>query len=234
VKVSFLILAAGRGTRFGGPVPKVFLHCAGQTVLERSVAGLARVVPDPDARELVLAVSPDAREHHVPPLLAALETAGLTKIVDGGATRQESMARAFAAADPDSDVIAVHDAARPLFSVETARRALEEAVEHGAALLAAPCADTLKRVDDSGNVVATVDRGSIWLAQTPQFLRRDIAEAALAHAETTGFGGTDDVSLVEHLGQTVRVVPSTSRNLKITTREELWIAEALLAGDDRP
>jgi 2-C-methyl-D-erythritol 4-phosphate cytidylyltransferase len=186
----------------------------------------------PDA-DFVLAVHPDDRLPHVGPLLAELTAAGVRTVVDGGATRQDSMRRAFAAVAADRDLIAVHDAARPFPPVAAVREALARAAAHGAALLAVPAPDTLKQVDADRRVRSTVDRATIWLAQTPQVIRRDRLERALARAAADGFDGTDDVSLCEHDGQPVEVVLGDRRNLKVTTPDDLAIATALAGLETR-
>jgi 2-C-methyl-D-erythritol 4-phosphate cytidylyltransferase len=124
--------------------------------------------------------------------------------------------------------VLVHDAARALLPIEGTRACLEAAAEHGAALLAMPLPDTLKRVRGQ-TVVATVDRTDVWLAQTPQVIRHGLLLRAFQHASRTHFEGTDDVSLVEHLGERVVVVPGAATNLKITRPEDLPLAEAILA-----
>lgn len=233
MKVALLLLAAGRGTRFGGPLAKVYLPLAGQAVLLRSAQRLRQVVPDRAAGQLIVLVSPDDRTGPLSPLLPELAALG-AQIVDGGASRQQSMRRGLAAAGP-CDLVLVHDAARPLFSVAAAQACLAKAAECGAALLAAPATDTLKRVGKERTVVGTVDRSGIWCAQTPQVIRRSLLEQALVHAEAHGIEATDDVSLVEALGGTVAIVESAARNLKITRPDDLAIAEALWALDpERP
>lgn len=218
-----LLLAAGRSERFGGKVPKVYLDCAGKPVLLRSVERLAQVTPD---REIVLVANPLDREH-LEPWLARLQAAGVTRVVDGGATRQESMTRALAATDARHPMVLVHDAARPLFPIQAARDAIARAAQVGGALLAVPVTDTLKRVSADGLVEATLGRARLFCAQTPQVARREILQRALAHAKVTGFEATDDVALLEHAGFPVAVVPGSARNVKITAAEDLALAAAL-------
>lgn len=224
-----ILLAAGRGTRFGGETPKVYLPCAGRPVLLHSAARLGRVAELERGSELLLVAHAEDRTRHLAPLLPELTRLGCRRIVDGGATRQESMARGLAAADPATDLILIHDAARPLFAVAAAQQALRVAAEVGAALLAAPLADTLKQVDGDARVQRTVDRAGLWCAQTPQVVRRDLLQTALQRAAAAGHQATDDVGLVEWIGGTVQVVPSDATNLKITRPQDLAVAAALLA-----
>ena len=224
MKVALLLLAAGRGTRFGGDVPKVYLPLAGMPVLLRAAARLREVVPRDQGR-LVVVVAADDRARHLAPLLPAL-AALEALVVDGGATRQASMQRGLDAA-PDCELVLVHDAARPLLPVAAARDCLARAAAVGAALLAVPVTDTLKRVTGDRMVAATLDRSDVWRAQTPQAIRRDLLQRALARGGT-GRDATDDVGLIEAAGAAVAVVEGSPVNLKITRPDDLALAEALL------
>jgi len=223
-----LLLAAGRGSRIGGPVPKAYLALLGKPLLLHAAERLAQVADLRSGNQLVVVVHPDDRQSHLRPLLPALQNLGDVRFVDGGDSRQESMQRGLAAADLGTGLVLVHDAARPLLPIGPTRECLATAARTGAALLAIPAPDTLKRVAD-GLVAGTVDRTGIWQAQTPQVIRRDLLERAFAHATATAFAGTDDVSLVEHLGAPVAIVPGSATNLKITRPEDLPLAAALLA-----
>jgi len=231
VKIAMLLLAAGRGSRFGGPLPKAYVPLRGKPLLVHCVERLARVAIPGMSVQVIVAVHPGDRQTHLAPCLPALRAAvgeqRSLQVVDGGETRQESMQRCLLAAGP-VDLVLVHDAARPFLPITATRKCIETAAATGAALLAIPAPDTLKRVAD-GVVAATIDRGGIWLAQTPQVIRRTVLLQALEHALTTGFAGTDDVSLVEHLGAPVTVVQGSPANLKITRPEDLPLAEAILA-----
>lgn len=222
-----LLLASGRGTRLGGPIPKAFVAVRGVPILVRSARRLHALSPN---GEIVLAISPSDRER-VADLADLLRECGVRTIVDGGDTRQESMQRALRASEPSLPLVLVHDAARPFFPIEAARTACAKALSIGAALLAVPAPDTLKRVAGD-EVVETVARDALWLAQTPQVIRRDVLRTALDHAARIGFVGTDDVSLCEALGQRVAIVPGDRRNLKITTPDDLLLAEAIAAAED--
>lgn len=226
-----LLLAAGRGSRFGGPVPKAFLRLRGETLLEHAVRRLVAALDPRAPAQILLVVHPDDQAAHLAPRRPAIEAiAGPhpIRIVNGGDSRQESMTRGMAAVDADTDLVLVHDAARALVPSDAVRDCLAAAARTGAALLAVPATDTQKRVAD-GRVVATVDRSGIWLAQTPQIVRADLLRRALTTARDTGFEGTDDVSLVERLGEPVAVVPGAVTNLKITHPGDLALAEAILA-----
>lgn len=230
-----LLLAAGRGTRFGGPVPKAWLPLGGRTLLARSAERLARALPAGMAAEALALVHADDRATYVAQHGADVERAlggrCPLRFVDGGATRQESMQNGLAACSPDVDLVLVHDAARALLPIAATRACIAAAAAHGAALLALPAPDTLKKVSPEGLVERTVDRAGIWLAQTPQVIRRELLARAMASAAQAGFLGTDDVSLVERLGEPVAVVRGSPTNIKITAPDDLPLAEAILAAD---
>jgi 2-C-methyl-D-erythritol 4-phosphate cytidylyltransferase len=232
VKVAMLLLAAGRGSRFGGPVPKAFLDLAGRPLLVRSTERLVQAVVPPASFEVAVVVHPGDRIVHLPrcegSLRELVDRRGPLHIVDGGATRQESMRNGLAAIGRDVDLVLVHDAARALVPVAATRACIAAAAAVGAALLAVPVADTLKRAADA-RVCSTLDRADVWLAQTPQVIRRDLLVRALAQAAATGFAGTDDVSLIENLGEPVAIVMGTATNLKITHPDDLKLAAAMLA-----
>ena len=224
-----LVLASGRSTRFGGDTPKVFVDCGGRSLLLHGLRRLARVTAE---REIIVAVQPEDRARFVAPCMAELKAVGVDRLVDGGATRQQSMRNALAATNPDHPLVLVHDAARPFPPIEATRQALQRAAAVGAAVLAIRVPDTLKRVDAAGRVAETVDRSAIWQAQTPQVMQRDLLWQALAAADRDGFDGTDDVSLLEHAGLPVEVVPGHPANIKVTTRQDLELARLLAGRED--
>jgi len=228
--VSMLLLAAGRGTRSGSTIPKAYVRLAGRSLLERCVERLARVLPS-ERREILVAVHDDDRLALLPPLLPRLHALGVSRLVTGGGSRQQSMENALAACDPRSDLVLVHDAARPFFPPAAAAEAIALAALHGGALLAAPLADTLKRVDGP-RVQATVAREGLWVAQTPQVAGKALLARALAHATADGFTATDEAGLLEALGAEVRVVRSPRTNFKITTADDWALAEAVAARED--
>jgi 2-C-methyl-D-erythritol 4-phosphate cytidylyltransferase len=230
MRVAALLLAAGRGERLGASPPKAFRPLAGRPLVLRAAAALAAspaidlvvpVVPGPDlARWAALARDFPGAEK-------------LTDAVAGGLERQDSMQAGLAALPSGTGWVAVHDAARPLVRPEDVARVVAAARRTGAALLATPVRDTLKRVFDEGperrRVRETLPREACWAAQTPQVFRVELLREALAKAEAEGFLATDDAQLVERLGTPVEVVEGDPWNLKITWPRDLELAEALLA-----
>jgi 2-C-methyl-D-erythritol 4-phosphate cytidylyltransferase len=220
--VNVIVVAGGSGRRFGGQVAKQFQPLGGRPMLAVTAS---RFIGLPGlARLIVVAVPAAFEECHA--LLAPL---GLPfRLAPAGAERQQSVASGLANVDPDCAVVAVHDAARPLVRREHVVACIDAARATGAAILATPVPDTVKRVSD-GRIVGTVERADLWLAQTPQAFRVDVLRRA--HAAGTADAATDDAALVERLGLSVAIVAGDPSNRKITTQDDLIWAEAFLARD---
>jgi 2-C-methyl-D-erythritol 4-phosphate cytidylyltransferase len=225
--VATVIVAAGEGRRLGAAGPKAFVPLAGKALFLHSLERLAAV---PGLLEQVLVVPPGAVARAEEEWGAELKRLRVVRVVEGGARRQDSAAAGFRAVSARAEVVLVHDAARPLVRTEDAARVAEAAARDGAALLAAPVSDTIKREGPGGRVAETVDRRGLWRAQTPQGFRRDVYAAALERAERDGTEATDDASLVERAGGKVTLVEGDPGNLKVTTEADLRAAEAILRG----
>ncbi len=209
----------------GAGVNKVFLPLYGEPVLFHTL----RAFESCDAvDEVTVAVAPD----EVGMARALIEAGGARskaiRVIAGGERRQDSVLQGLGSLDAACDIVVIHDGARPLIRPDAIGRVVEAAREFGAAILAVPVKDTIKLVR-SGDVVGTVDRDALWAAATPQAFRREIIEAGHAAATQLGLAATDDSMLVEKAGATVKVVQGEYDNIKITTPEDLAIAEALLA-----
>jgi len=224
-----LIPAAGMGKRMGASINKQYLHLAGMPIVARTISVFENA-PFIDGILLVTPIDeiPFCREQVV-------EAHGFRKvleIVPGGKERQNSVMnglRALQGQAGEHDVVLIHDGVRPLISAELLRESIDVARGSDGALVAVPAKDTIKTVRD-GVVIATPDRETLWQAQTPQAFRFGVIFAAHQAAEQEGFMGTDDASLVERRGGVVRIVRGDYRNIKITTPEDLVLAEAFLAG----
>jgi 2-C-methyl-D-erythritol 4-phosphate cytidylyltransferase len=214
-----VIVAAGRGERLGFSRPKALVPLCGRPMLEWSVAALQAV---PAVTHIVIALPADELD-------AAPEG---TTAVAGGLQRSHSVRNALVACS-GGDPVVVHDAARPLATPQLFEQALLELERHpeaAAVIAAAPVADTIKQVADDGATVArTLDRSTLWAVQTPQVFRRGPLEQALASASDEELGrATDDAWLVERSGGAVRILGSDPGNMKVTTPEDLRVAELLL------
>ncbi len=228
MSVAALVLAAGRGERLGSPLPKAFVPLAGTPLLLHTLAALASV-PEIDLVVPVVAAADHERLHALASALARIPKLG--PAITGGAERQDSMRAGLAALGPEVSLVAVHDAARPFVRMADVARVLTAAREVGAALLAVPVTDTIKRVRE-GRVIETPERTTCWAAQTPQAFRTEVLREALAKATAAGVVVTDDVQLVERLGLPVAVVEGDPGNVKITGPQDLVVAEARLARRD--
>ncbi len=150
------------------------------------------------------------------------------KVVVGGSERQYSIANAIKVVSEKTDVILVHDGARPLLKEQCVKDIIQAARQYKAAVVAVPVKDTIKTVDDNGWVTGTLERHALWSIQTPQGFDANLLRQAYNKAEADGYVGTDDASLVERLGVKVKVIPGCYENIKVTTPEDLIIASALL------
>lgn len=222
--VSAIIAAGGRGARFGDTRPKQTLLLAGRPILQRSVDAFLQSTLVAD---IVVALPPELAAD--PPEYLAHAGKPLT-IVEGGRRRQDSVALAFARVPSRADIVVIHDAARPLVTAALIERTVAAAAETGAAIAAVRVSDTVKRAGPSGEIVGTLSRDEIFLAQTPQAFRVSVLRDALAVPQE----GTDEAALAEQAGHRVRLVEGDPRNLKITAPEDLAMAERLLGGATAP
>jgi len=219
--VTAIIAAGGTGRRLGAELPKQMLDVGGRSLLQRSVDAFVR---HPSIAEVIVALPPSLALDP-PPWLAGV------RVVEGGERRQDSVANACDALAAESDIILIHDAARPFVTADVISRAIEGAVRHGAAIVAVPVTDTVKRVrrrealesQELGEIVETLPREEIFLAQTPQAFRRQVLEAAVS-AGRSAETATDEAALAERAGHRVHVVAGDASNVKITTASDLAAA----------
>ncbi len=223
MKTIAIIPAAGLGTRMRSQDPKQFLSLEGVPIILHTLRKFAQC-------DLVGTIMVAVRDSDRPRLKELVSQEGLesrVQMVPGGTYRQDSVFNGFCAADPDTDVVVVHDAVRPFVEVNLISSVIREAYAHGSAILAVPCVDTVKQVEKN-LVTATLPRDRIVLVQTPQAFRYAILKEAFERARTDHFFGTDEASLVERLGYEVHVVRGSERNLKITKPSDIPLAELLL------
>jgi 2-C-methyl-D-erythritol 4-phosphate cytidylyltransferase len=209
-----IIAAAGMGNRLGRSEPKALVPLLGRPLISWTLDALAGL--SFDSRRVAV---PPGRENRFEAAIG-----GSAGIVTGGGTRSESVRRAFESLDArPEDLVCVHDAARPFVTADETRSVLEAAGKTGAAIAATPVVDTLKRVEGD-RIVATVDREGLFAAATPQVFRADLLTRAFA----TMAEATDEAALVEGLGAMVSIVPVSRLAFKVTTPQDLEMAEALL------
>jgi 2-C-methyl-D-erythritol 4-phosphate cytidylyltransferase len=228
-KFAVIMPAAGASSRFKDKhYKKPFAPLANRAVWMHSAE---RFLHRDDVKQLILVISAEDREDFDFKFSSNVVILGID-VVEGGKERADSIERALARVKPDIDYVAVHDAARPCLADEWITRVFDAAERSGAAILAQPVAATLKRVGANHAVVETVPREGLWEAQTPQVFRRQLLLEA--YAQRAGFVATDDAQLVERLGHTVTIVVGSPINLKITTQEDLRLAEQALKALPKP
>jgi len=217
-----MVAAAGGSTRMGQP--KQHIQLGQHPVLIHTLMTLQGV----DAIDEILLI---ARGEDIPHFTALAAEAGVTKLrtaVEGGDTRQASVARGLAALPPHTTIVGIHDGARPLVRGEDVAAVIAAAAEMGGAALAVPVKDTLKRTDENGCITDTPDRAGLWRVQTPQVFDRAALCAAMDKALAEGWDFTDDCQLMERAGHPVKLVTGLDTNLKLTTPEDIRLAQAIL------
>lgn len=230
MQVFVILPAAGLGTRMAGREPKQFLSLDGAPILIHSLRAFAAVNR---VKAIYVAVrKPEMERVEAQIAEHGADFAGRVHVVEGGDTRQESVAHALAAVPAeDDDIVLVHDAVRPLIDAATIERTIDAVAEHGAAIVGLPAVDTIKQVERTAHgalVTSTIPREFVVLAQTPQGFRYGLLQEAFEEATADGFVGTDEASVVERAGHTVAVVPGSAINLKITQPGDLELAEFYL------
>ena len=225
-----IIAAGGAGLRMGTSTPKQFSELLGVPILIHTIRAFRKV----PAIGAIIVVAPAEHRERTQSLLAAYQLTENCTVVNGGKLRQDSVRIGLAQVADDSALVAVHDGARPLIAPEDIQRCLEAAATHGAAIMAVPVKDTLKAVAADATIRHTVERESLWQAQTPQVVRTTLLKEAFAKADRDSFIGTDEASLLEHGGWQVSVVQGSETNLKITRPDDLLMAEAILMQKQPP
>ena len=218
-----IVVAAGQGRRFGRP--KQLVDLVGRPVVSWSLTVFAGM---PEISELIVVVEAPMQQAITSLLEGVIGKNCRGVVIAGGYTRQESVYAGLQAVAAHTTHVLVHDGARPLVRSDDVRRGMRVVEDGRAALLASPLVDTVKVVDDRGHVTRTLDRSSLWAAQTPQFATLKDMRRAHVEAQRAAFVATDDAALLEHAGITVAIVPGYSDNFKITTPGDLARAEAIL------
>lgn len=217
-----IVVAAGSGSRFDSTVPKQFAEIIGKPVVVHTLEAFEAC----EAIDQVILVLPADNVDRFESMGPKFGLSKLTRIVAGGESRTGSVICGFNAADPTSHVVAVHDGARPLVTPAEIAATVDAASRFGAACLAAPITDTIKRVEND-RIVETLDRSELRRALTPQAFRYDILKNALAAADGS-VSATDECVLAERCGQEIVLVEGSGQNIKITFPEDLLYAEAVL------
>ena len=223
MKVGAIIPAAGRGKRIGASVPKQFLEIQGKPLLHHTLT----VFVSCKVIDYVVLVMPRTDVDEMgEDWLNKYEI--VRAVVVGGEQRQDSVYNGFNSLEEGTDIVVVHDGVRPFTTPQMITATVEAAQQHGAAITAIPVSDTVKQAAD-GFVKQTVSRDGLWRVQTPQAFQYGLLQQAFKKAKKDSYYGTDEGSLVEYLGERVKVVPGSELNIKITRKEDLVLGESLLS-----
>ena len=223
-KFAVIIAAAGKSERFGGAEKKTFAKIDGRPTFLRSIE---LFLNRPDVCQTILAVAPEDLEAVTSSYGPNLGCMGV-KLVEGGASRCETVSKALTVVSDDADFVAVHDAARPCVSHDMIANVFAEATKTGAAILAAPITGTIKLVGENQIIERTASRERMYEAQTPQVFRKDLLIAAYEALGDAGAEVSDDAQVLERFGEAVSVVISDATNLKITTKGDTALANAII------
>ena len=224
-QVAAIIPAAGSGSRMGLTVPKQFFALQGIPILIHTL----RVFQQAESVGLIVVVVPPESCAWTEDLLRQYRLAKILRVIPGGRLRQDSVLAGLEILPPEVDIVVVHDGVRPFVTVSLIESCLQEAAKSGAAMAAVPAKDTLKFVSQEKVIEHTIDRASVWQAQTPQVFKKSLLMAAYARAAgNKDFMATDEAGLLELLGHPVKVVEGSETNIKITRQEDLLLAKAIL------
>lgn len=223
-KICAVIVAAGSGKRMRAKENKVFLPLMGTAILMHTI----NVFQKCDMIDNIVLVTRECDIQLCEKLIKDYSISKIKCITAGGATRQESVCNGLSVTDEDTDIVVIHDGARALIENEHIISAIENALIYGAAAIGVKCKDTLKQIDKDGFIISTIDREFTYNIQTPQAFKRDLIINAHKFAIQSNFEATDDCALAEHFGTKVKVIDGSYDNIKITTPDDLSIAENIL------
>ncbi|MBM3240420.1 2-C-methyl-D-erythritol 4-phosphate cytidylyltransferase [Candidatus Poribacteria bacterium] len=224
MKISAIIPAAGSGARMGSDIKKPYLKIGSKPILAHTLQVFEKSFLMDD---IFVVVSAEDIKHCKDEVINPYNFHKVADVLAGGKTRQASVFNGLQRTSDDTDIIIVHDGVRPFITEKIIEASVESAYQWGAAVVAVPVKDTIKVADNDNFVSSTPDRSQLWAIQTPQVFRREILIKAHLYAQEQNIDATDDAALVEKLGYKVKLVMGSYRNIKITTPEDLVIAEAL-------
>jgi len=223
-----IIVAGGEGIRMNAGMRKQYLELGGMPMLSRTLLAIAA---SPQISEIYLVVPETDFKYCQTAVIAPSDLKKPVALVAGGKSRQESVYNGLFAIKRDEGTALIHDGVRPFVAPAHIRACIQWAEKEGASIVGVPATDTIKQVTGSGDVAHTFDRQALWMAQTPQAFELKYIRKAHEYARNTGYLGTDDASIIEHYGGKVRILRGSPWNIKITTPEDLKLAELMLAGD---
>lgn len=222
-----IIAAAGQGKRMGSKENKQYLPLLDRPILAHTLQAFQK---HPHIHGIIVIAAPHEVYYCQEEIIKTFGFTKVLKVVAGGKERQDSIFRGLQELSQDCELVVVHDGARPLITPDIIDQALEAAALTGGAVVAVPVKDTIKRVDELGVIQETLVRSELWSIQTPQVFKKNLLIEAYENAFAQGIYGTDDASLVERLGEKIKVVKGSYENIKITTPEDMELAAIYLRG----
>ncbi|HYA28792.1 MAG TPA: 2-C-methyl-D-erythritol 4-phosphate cytidylyltransferase [Acidobacteriota bacterium] len=226
MRVTAIVVAAGAGRRIGGEVSKIYLPIAGRPIVLRT---LDKVFSTKSIGEVILVIAAEETKRCEALLRDDSNLRVRSCILQtGGATRQQSAKRGLEKVAADTDIVIIHDGARPLVSAVLIDRCVDVAADKGAVVVGLPVRDTIKVVDPDGIIQSTPERRFLWEIQTPQVFQRELIITAHERAVKDGVEVTDDAMVVERMGSPVYVLEGERTNIKITLPEDIWLAEMMI------
>ncbi|CCQ94264.1 2-C-methyl-D-erythritol 4-phosphate cytidylyltransferase [[Clostridium] ultunense Esp] len=223
--VSVIIAAAGMSNRMGSKINKQFISIDNKPILAHTIEKFERCRY---VDEIIVVAREDEIDYCRKEIVRRFKFNKVTKIVRGGKERQDSAYNGILALNERSNIVLSHDGARPFVKIKSIVDGIEGAIKYGACVIGVPVKDTIKVVKDHNNIDITPKRDLLWAAQTPQCFKKEIIMEGYRKAINDNFMGTDDSSLVERLGMEVKMIMGSYENIKITTPEDLIIAESIL------
>lgn len=224
MKITAIIAAGGIGKRMGSSEPKQYIELLGKPIICHTLDRFREV---PEIGEVIIVVPPDYVHSFVEEVIKPYSYPGNWRVTAGGTHRQDSVRNGLALVSGDCDVVIVHDGVRPFITSQVIEKSVKAVLQEGAVIIATPLKETIKKVGPDLNIQETVDRKNLWGAQTPQTFRASLLKEAMEVAYKNNFLGTDEASLVERLGIKVKIIEGDSRNIKITTPDDLVVASAI-------
>ncbi|MCL2874481.1 MAG: 2-C-methyl-D-erythritol 4-phosphate cytidylyltransferase [Defluviitaleaceae bacterium] len=223
---SAIIVAAGSGKRLGSSLPKQFLKLNSKPILSHTIEKFENCC---FINEIIVVVPFDYLDHAKSEVVNCYKFEKVKKVIPGGDTRQSSVFNGLKEVDDTSEIVVIHDGARPFVSTDDIAASIECAKTEGACIIGVKAKNTIKSVELDGFVADTLIRDSLYEVQTPQTFKRELITAAYENSEKNGFFATDDSALVERLGAKVKIIDGSYKNIKITTEEDLLFAKMILS-----
>jgi len=231
MKVEALIVSAGKGHRFMEGKKKQFHLLAEKPILAHT---LEQFETCPLIHSVLLVVGQEDMDYCLGEIIEKYHYKKISQIVPGGKRRQDSAKNGIESLSRDAEIVVIHDGVRPFVTKEMIEESIRSAIRFGAVVLAMPVKETIKMVQPDGTVLKTLDRESLWQIQTPQAFRVNLIKEAYQKATEDGFVGTDDASFVERLGVKVHILLGSYTNIKITTPEDLILANLFMKAHTKP